>query len=177
MTEDGTPDPDDGHRNQPTVADLPELRPERWPEGASVEPGDLPPIDPERQAVRIREWEPAGDGETLKPVVYTLPRDQWAREAAYHHAAETVLENLSTTFEEGYKVWVVPPEADEPDDEGEVVVGYVVERQGGEQLEPDFSMGDLYDAVPDEVDGVAARRTAYEYVVEGIPVVLERTLE
>jgi len=177
MTEDGTPDPDDGHRNQPTVADLPELRPERWPEGASVEPGDLPPIDPERQAVRIREWEPGEDGETLEPVVYTLPRDQWAREAAYHDAAEQVLECLSGTFEEGYRVWVVPPEADDPDDEGEVVVGYVVERQGGDEREPDFSMGDLYDALPEEVDGVAAGGTLHEQVVERIPVVLERTLE
>lgn len=170
MTRD-SPDDDGagaGSGDRPTVEDLPEFDPATWPDGATVDPDDLPPIDPRRQAVRIGDWESGPDG-TPEPVFYTLPREQWAREAAYHDAAGTVLERLDDRFEGGYKVWIVPPDEDGPADAGEVVVGYLVEA------DPDYSMADLHDVVPDDVDGTAGAGTPHEFTVEGIPVVLERT--
>jgi len=165
-------------RDGPTVDARPELRPETWPDGAVVGVGDLPAMDPERQALRITDWRES-DGE-LRPEFVAIPRETWARETAHHEAAGTVLAELNERFEEGFKVWVVPPDPDDPDDVGEVVVGYVVEQGAapdGLDREPEFSMAELNDAVPDEVTGVAAAGTEHEHRIEGIPVVLERTLQ
>lgn len=164
-----------GNVSRETLADLPELQPDTWPGNAVVEADDIPLFDPDKQALQIRDWEEEG-GE-MHPEIVTLPRETWAREAAHHDAARTVLETLTERFSEGFKVWVVPPDPADIDDVGQVVVGYVIAPNGGSDTAPEFSMADLNEVLPDAVDGTAGRGTSHEYTVENIPVVLERTIE